>query len=40
MKIAITATGKDMTSEVDSRFGRAKGFIIYDDIIPCPCKLD
>jgi len=31
MKIAITATGNNLTSDMDSRFGRAKGFIIYDD---------
>ncbi|MCP4131438.1 MAG: dinitrogenase iron-molybdenum cofactor biosynthesis protein [bacterium] len=31
MKIAITAQGKDPDSEVDPLFGRAKGFIIYDN---------
>jgi len=30
MKIAITATGKDMASNVDPRFGRAKHFIVVD----------
>ena len=30
MKIAITSTGKDLSSSVDSRFGRARYFIIYD----------
>jgi len=30
MKIAVSATGKDMNSQVDSRFGRAKYFIIVD----------
>jgi predicted Fe-Mo cluster-binding NifX family protein len=30
MKIAIPASTNDMNSYVDSRFGRAKGFIIYD----------
>ncbi|OGH98035.1 MAG: dinitrogenase iron-molybdenum cofactor biosynthesis protein [Candidatus Melainabacteria bacterium GWF2_32_7] len=30
MKIAITANGKDLNSNVDLRFGRAFGFIIYD----------
>lgn len=30
MKIAISSKGKDLTSEVDPRFGRAKYFIIYD----------
>ena len=30
MKIAITATGKDMASDVDLRFGRAKYFIVVD----------
>ncbi|PKL37462.1 MAG: dinitrogenase iron-molybdenum cofactor biosynthesis protein [Spirochaetae bacterium HGW-Spirochaetae-1] len=31
MKIAITSEGKDLQSTVDPRFGRAKGFIIYDE---------
>jgi len=31
MKIAISAQGKDLESLVDPRFGRAAGFIIYDD---------
>jgi len=30
MKIAITATGKDVSSNVDLRFGRAKYFIVVD----------
>ncbi|MBI4634519.1 MAG: NifB/NifX family molybdenum-iron cluster-binding protein [Deltaproteobacteria bacterium] len=30
MKIAITASGKDMNANVDPRFGRAAGFVIYD----------
>jgi predicted Fe-Mo cluster-binding NifX family protein len=30
MKIAITATGKEMSSAVDPRFGRAKYFIVVD----------
>jgi len=30
MKIAITATGKDRSSNVDPRFGRAKYFIVVD----------
>lgn len=30
MKIAITAQGKNLDSKVDARFGRAKGFILYD----------
>jgi len=30
MKIAITANGKDLDSNIDLRFGRAYGFIIYD----------
>ncbi len=30
MKIAITSTGSDLSSSVDERFGRAKGFVIYD----------
>jgi predicted Fe-Mo cluster-binding NifX family protein len=30
MKIAVTSKGKDLGSELDERFGRAKYFIIYD----------
>jgi predicted Fe-Mo cluster-binding NifX family protein len=30
MKIAITTQGKNLNSEIDSRFGRAKGFLIID----------
>ena len=30
MKIAITSNGKELTSAVDPRFGRAEFFIIYD----------
>jgi len=30
MEIAITATGKDISSNVDPRFGRAKYFIVVD----------
>jgi predicted Fe-Mo cluster-binding NifX family protein len=30
MKLAISSTGKELTSTVDSRFGRAQFFIIYD----------
>lgn len=30
MKIAISSTGPDLNSEVDSRFGRCQYFIIYD----------
>jgi predicted Fe-Mo cluster-binding NifX family protein len=30
MKIAITSKGMNLESEVDLRFGRAAGFIIYD----------
>jgi predicted Fe-Mo cluster-binding NifX family protein len=30
MKIAITSDGTDLQSAVDSRFGRAKNFVIYD----------
>ena len=30
MKIAITSTGAELSSEVDPRFGRAAYFIIYD----------
>ena len=30
MKIAISAEGKDLNSMLDPRFGRAKGFVLYD----------
>ncbi|HOP28543.1 MAG TPA: NifB/NifX family molybdenum-iron cluster-binding protein [Spirochaetota bacterium] len=30
MKIAISSEGKELTDKMDTRFGRAKGFIIYD----------
>lgn len=30
MKIAVTTKGKDLTSTLDERFGRAGGFIIFD----------
>lgn len=30
MKVAVTAQGPDITSEVDPRFGRAKFFIVVD----------
>ncbi len=30
MKIAISSTGDEIESLADQRFGRAKGFIIYD----------
>jgi len=30
MKIAITAQGKELSSEIDLRFGRAKWFIVVD----------
>ena len=30
MKVAVTAQGPDVASEVDSRFGRAKYFIVVD----------
>ena len=30
MKIAVSSEGKDLNSLVDPRFGRAKGFILYD----------
>jgi predicted Fe-Mo cluster-binding NifX family protein len=30
MKIAVSASGKTLDSQVDPRFGRAAGFIIYD----------
>jgi predicted Fe-Mo cluster-binding NifX family protein len=31
MKIAISSQGKDLNSALDPRFGRASGFIVYDD---------
>lgn len=30
MKIAITSSGNELDSQIDLRFGRAAGFIIYD----------
>jgi len=30
MKIAISSNGKDLNSDIDLRFGRAFGFIIYN----------
>ena len=30
MKIAISTEGRDLSSAVDLRFGRAKGFLVYD----------
>ncbi len=30
MKIAITTSGKDLEAALDSRFGRASAFLIYD----------
>lgn len=30
MKIAISSTGENLDSNLDLRFGRAKGFIIFD----------
>ena len=30
MKAAVTATGRDLSAEVDPRFGRAAGFVIVD----------
>ncbi len=30
MKIAITSTGKDLSSELDQRFGRAAYFVLVD----------
>ena len=31
MKIAITSQGRDLNSTIDPRFGRAKGFIIFNN---------
>ena len=31
MKIAITSQGSELSSELDSRFGRAQKFIIFDN---------
>ena len=30
MKIAISSNGKELTDMIDTRFGRARGFVIYD----------
>lgn len=31
MKIAVTAHGRDSAAQVDSRFGRAEYFVLYDE---------
>ncbi len=31
MKICVTSQGRELSSQVDSRFGRARYFVIYDD---------
>lgn len=31
MKIAVSTQGQDLNSALDPRFGRASGFLIYDD---------
>ena len=31
MKIAIPANGKEMNSSIEAHFGRAAGFLVYDD---------
>jgi predicted Fe-Mo cluster-binding NifX family protein len=31
MKIAVSVSGKDLASEIDPRFGRARGFLLVDD---------
>ena len=31
MKIAVTSQGNTLESSVDPRFGRAAGFVVYDD---------
>ncbi|MEA2069527.1 MAG: NifB/NifX family molybdenum-iron cluster-binding protein, partial [Verrucomicrobiota bacterium] len=31
MKIAFTASGDSLSAPLDPRFGRAPGFLIYDD---------
>jgi predicted Fe-Mo cluster-binding NifX family protein len=44
MKIAITSTGNNLDSKIDSRFGRCSYFVVYDDetqaieFIPNPNK--
>ncbi len=30
MKVAVTAQGKELSSEIDTRFGRAKWLIVFD----------
>lgn len=30
MKIAVTSTGRTLDAPMDTRFGRAQGFVIYD----------
>jgi predicted Fe-Mo cluster-binding NifX family protein len=31
MRIAISVSGKDLSSDIDPRFGRSKGFLLVDD---------
>ena len=31
MKIAVTAHGTDLNAKLDERFGRADGFVLYDE---------
>jgi predicted Fe-Mo cluster-binding NifX family protein len=31
MKIVFSATGKDWNAQLDERFGRAKGFVFFDE---------
>jgi predicted Fe-Mo cluster-binding NifX family protein len=44
MKVAITSTGNNLDSKIDSRFGRCSYFVIYDtdihstEFIPNPNK--
>lgn len=30
MKIAVSATGKSLDSDMDPRFGRCNGFVLFD----------
>jgi predicted Fe-Mo cluster-binding NifX family protein len=32
MRIAFTTSGQSLTDPLDARFGRAAGFLIYDDV--------
>ncbi|OPL07517.1 MAG: hypothetical protein AVO33_05185 [delta proteobacterium ML8_F1] len=40
MKIVLTAKGKEASSPIDERFGRAEYFILYDDVLQTYSVID